>query len=205
MAIQGAQPDGAALTTDRRRFRKLVAIAAGTALVFTLAAAGVYRAASRSQPATASWTPSVSPVNSADELARQAKARADRQTAVAAEAEAFIGIWNSHGGQLVVKADRSATLSYRVYVWCNDGATPPCDQRRGNLIISGGQVDMHIVQVITASGMAKATAVVDTSSDPRIRSGSRRSFELSGGIITWSSSSQPFCNARASQASACGA
>jgi hypothetical protein len=401
MAMQGAQPDGAALTTDRRRFRKLAAIVAGTALVLTLAATGVYYVAFRSRPTTVSWTPSVStmasggdltvsgqirpvargrqvlvqsaptaggpwvraspPVTTDDrgrfaitfkpkltgtivlrvvvdpagryldviglprpvrlltlssislkggglvtnqtpvsftvrvdppsvdrtvrleqsgdkvhwvpvgpsaqtqadgkavirmpglsvgiwsyratvaqddkfaaavsplagvtvedikvaaaraaaahakaaaQLARQAKATADRQAAAAAEAEAFIGIWNSHGGQLVVKADRSATLNYRVYVWCSDDPTPPCDQMRGNLIISGGQVDMHITQVITANGMAKATAIVDTSSDPKIPRGSKQTFELSGGVITWTNSGQPFCNAKASQASACGA
>ncbi len=139
------------------------------------------------------------------ELARQAKASADRQAAAAAEAGIFTGIWNSHGGQLVVQADGSATLEYRMYVWCSDNPTPPCDQMKGNLIISGGHVNMHIVQVITANGMPKATAIVDTSSDPKIPSGSQQNFELNGGVITWTNSGQPFCDARASQASACGA
>jgi len=39
-----------------------------------------------------------------------------------------------------------------MYVWCSDNPTPPCDQMSGNLIISGGHVNMHIVQVITANG-----------------------------------------------------
>jgi hypothetical protein len=139
------------------------------------------------------------------ELARQEKASADRLAAAAAEASTFTGIWNSHGGQLVVNADGSATLEYRMYVWCSDNPTPPCDQMRGNLIISGGHVTMHIVQVITASGMPKATAIVDTSSDPKIPSGSYQNFELNGGVITWMDRGQPFCDRQASQASACGA
>jgi hypothetical protein len=139
------------------------------------------------------------------ELARQAKASADRQAAAAAEAGIFTGIWNSHGGQLVVKADGSATLEYRMYVWCSDNPTPPCDQMNGNLIISGGHVNMHIVQVSTANGLPKATAIVDTSSDPKIPSGSYQNFELNGGVITWTDRGQPFCDPKASQASACGA
>jgi len=138
------------------------------------------------------------------ELARQEKAKADRQAA-AAEAGLFTGIWNSHGGQLVVNADRSATLEYRVYAWCSDHPTPPCDQMRGNLIISGGHVNMRIVQVITASGRPKATAIVAASTDPKIPSGSQQSFELDGGVITWTNTGQPFCDAKASQTGACGA
>lgn len=137
-------------------------------------------------------------------LARQEKAKADRQAAAAAQAGIFTGIWNSHGGQLVVNADRSATLTYRVYPWCRDNPTPSWDQMRGNLIISGGHVAMHIVQAITASGMPKATAIVDASSDPKIPSGSRQNFELKGGVITWTNSGQRFCDAKASRTSACG-
>jgi archaellum component FlaG (FlaF/FlaG flagellin family) len=139
------------------------------------------------------------------ELARQEKASADRQAAAHAEADIFVGIWNSHGGQLVVNADGSATLEYRMYVWCSDNPTPPCDQMNGNLIISGGHVNMQIVKVITANGMPKATAIVDTSSDPKIPSGSQQNFELNGGVITWTDRGQPFCDTQASQASACGA
>jgi|SRR5450631_2013595 hypothetical protein len=139
------------------------------------------------------------------ELSSQEKASADRQAAADAEAGIFTGIWNSHGGQLVVNADGSATLEYRIYVWCSDNPTPPCDQMNGNLINSGGHVNMHIVQVITANGMPKATAIVDTSSDPKIPSGSHQNFELNGGVITWTDRGQPFCDTQASQASACGA
>jgi hypothetical protein len=133
-----------------------------------------------------------------------AKAAAAK-AAAAAEAGIFDGIWSSHGGQLVVRADGSVTLEYRTYVWCSDNPRPPCDQMNGNLIISGGHVNMHIVQVITASGRPKATAIVDTSSDPKIPSGSYQDFELHGGVITWTVRGQPFCDAQASQASACGA
>jgi hypothetical protein len=149
------------------------------------------------------------------EQARQAKASAERQTAAAtaerqtaaatAEPGVFTGIWNSHGGRLDVKADGSVTLIYRIYVWCSDNPTPPCDQMEGNQIISGGRVTMHLVQVTTANGSPKATVIVDTSSDPKIPTGSSQTFQRNGGVITWTDTGQPFCDAKASQRSACGA
>lgn len=53
--------------------------------------------------------------------------------------------------------------------WASDDPTPPCDQMKGNLIISGRQVTLHVAEVTTANGRSKATAIVDTSSDPDIR------------------------------------
>jgi hypothetical protein len=139
--------------------------------------------------------------------AKVAAARPPKEAAEAADAKAgiFVGIWNSHDGQLVVRADGSATVEYRMYVWCSQNPRLPCDQMNGNLITDGGHVNMHIVQVVTANGMPKATAIVDTSSDPKIPSGSYQNLELHGGVITWTDRGQPFCDAQASQASACGA
>jgi len=69
-----------------------------------------------------------------------------------------------------------------MYVWCSDDPTPPCDQVNGNLIISGGHVNMHIVQVITAnggrpvegghgrrSGVKKMTTMTRTTKEPALR------------------------------------
>lgn len=65
-------------------------------------------------------------------------------------------------------------VSYRAYVWCSDNPTPPCDLMEGNLIIDGGQVTLHIAQVVTEKGMPTATATVDTSSDPNTPHGSNQ-------------------------------
>ena len=201
MTIQEAQLDPSeASTAERPRSRRLVAIIASTALVVILAAIGAHFAAFRSLPTTVSSA--TSGVKAVNEQASQQKAS---PAAADAEAGIFAGFWNSHGGQLVVNADGSATLKYRVYVWCSDNPTPPCDQVRGNLIISGGQVNMHVVRVSTTNGLPKATVIVDTSSDPKIPSGSLQSLELNGGVITWTNYGQPFCGAKASQANACGA
>jgi len=116
----------------------------------------------------------------------------------------FVGKWNGHAGTLVFKKDGSATAVYRVYVWCSDNPTPPCDQMKGNLIISGGRVTLHLAEVITANGMSKATAIVDTSSEPNIPRGSHQKFELNGDVITWTDFGSTFCGSKAA-AGACGA
>jgi hypothetical protein len=159
-----------------------------------------------------SFAASVSPLVSAtfqDIKVIAARAAAAKAVAAgeAAETEkgAFVGNWNNHAGPLVVHTDGFVTLDYRIYVWCSDNPTPPCDQMNGNVITPGGHVTMHIVQVVTVSGMPKATAIVDTSSDPKVPIGSYQNFELSNGVITWMHRGQPFCDPQASQASMCGA
>jgi len=73
----------------------------------------------------------------------------------------------------------------------------------GNLIIDGGQVTLHIAQVVTEKGMPTATATVDTSSDPNTPHGSNQKFILDGGVITWTDSGMTFCDAKA-PAGSCG-
>ena len=83
----------------------------------------------------------------------------------------FAGVWSGHGRQLVVTANGSATVLYRVYTWCSANPTPPCDLMKGNVIYEGGQVRLHIVRVATAHHMSTATATVLASTDPRYRPG----------------------------------
>jgi hypothetical protein len=116
----------------------------------------------------------------------------------------FVGSWTGHGRGLVVKADGSGAVTYRVYVFCSQNPAPPCDQVKGNVILAGGHVTLHIAQVLTANRMSTASAIVDTSSDPKIRPGSDQRLVLNGDVIT-STVFGAFCDAKASVNGTCGA
>ena len=92
----------------------------------------------------------------------------------------FVGSWVGHGRLLVVNADGSAKATYRVYVFCSQNPTPPCDQMISNQIVAGGQVTLHVGQVVTANHMSTATAVVLTSSASKIAVSEAALGELCG-------------------------
>jgi hypothetical protein len=50
----------------------------------------------------------------------------------------FAQDWGHHGFGITVTASGEATATWRVYKWCSDDPTPPCDNMIGNEIISGG-------------------------------------------------------------------
>ena len=116
----------------------------------------------------------------------------------------FVGVWNGHGRQLAVTAGGSAKVSYRVYKWCSDDPTPPCDLMKGNLIYEGGHITFHVVRVVTAHHTSTATANVLASTDPRFRPGSSQRLVLTGDVVTWAGFGI-FCDEKASRASVCGA
>ncbi len=61
------------------------------------------------------------------------------QTAVASTSmKDFAGNWWRHGLSLNIAPDGSAQAVWRVYRWCSD-SPPPCDDTRGNEIVSGGR------------------------------------------------------------------
>jgi hypothetical protein len=116
----------------------------------------------------------------------------------------FVGSWVGHGRQLVVDANGSAKATYRVYVFCSQNPTPPCDQVIGNQIVSGGQVTLRVEKVVTANHMSTATAIVLTSSDPKVAPGSTQTLVLNGDVITWTNLGT-FCDSKADQKQTCGA
>ena len=125
-------------------------------------------------------------------------------TQVASYPGIFVGSWVGHGRQLVVNANGWAKATYRAYVFCSQNPTPPCDQMIGNQIVAGGQVTLHVEQVVTANHMSTATASVITSSDPRFAPGSTQTLVLNGDVITWTSLGT-FCDSKAEQNGTCGA
>ena len=116
----------------------------------------------------------------------------------------FVGSWVGHSRQLVVNANGLAKATYRAYVFCSQNPTPPCDQVIGNQIVDGGQVTLHVGQVVTANHMSTATAFVLTSSDPKFAPGSTQTLVLNGDIITWKNLGT-FCDSKAEQNGTCGA
>ena len=129
---------------------------------------------------------------------------AGAETQVTSQPGIFVGSWVGHGRQLVVEANGSAKATYRAYVFCSQNPTPPCDQMIGNQIVAGGQVTLHVEQVVTANHMSTATAVVLTSSDPKIAPGSTQTLLLNGDVISWTKF-DTFCDSKAEQNGTCGA
>ena len=125
-------------------------------------------------------------------------------TLVIDQSRIFVGAWNGHGRQLTIKADGSGTVLYRVYRWCSDDPTPPCDLMKSNVIYEGGHITFNIEQVVTAHQLSTATATVLTSTDPQVQPGSSQTFVLKGGVVT-STSFGMFCDEKASMAGTCGA
>jgi hypothetical protein len=60
---------------------------------------------------------------------------------------AFAGGWGRHGFGLGVNADGTATISFRVYQWCSDDPTPPCDVQLANAIYDGGHATLIFTSI----------------------------------------------------------
>ena len=71
----------------------------------------------------------------------------------------FAQTWGRHGFGITITATGEANASWRVYKWCSDDPTPPCDNMVGNEIISGGQATIVFTDVVgdTAHGTVMAS------------------------------------------------
>jgi hypothetical protein len=56
-----------------------------------------------------------------------------------------------------------ATAQWRVYKWCSDDPTPPCDGMVGNDIISGGRATIIFSEVIASTIFGTVTASTEES------------------------------------------
>jgi hypothetical protein len=54
----------------------------------------------------------------------------------------FANSWLRHGFSLTVNAQGWGMASWRIYQWCSDDPTPPCDAIIGNEIIDGGRATL---------------------------------------------------------------
>jgi len=71
----------------------------------------------------------------------------------------FLGSWARHGFGITVTASGEGTATWRVYKWCSDDPTPPCDAMVDSEIVSGGQAFIVFSRVAgeTAYGWVKAS------------------------------------------------
>lgn len=60
---------------------------------------------------------------------------------------AFAGGWVRHGFGFGLHADGTATMSFRVYQWCSEDPTPPCDVILGNAIYDGGHGTLTFTEI----------------------------------------------------------
>jgi hypothetical protein len=76
----------------------------------------------------------------------------------------FAKTWSRHGFGMTIAASGEATASWRVYKWCSDDPTPPCDAMVGNEIVSGGHATVIFGRVDGASayGWVKDSTVEGT-------------------------------------------
>ena len=71
----------------------------------------------------------------------------------------FAKNWGRHGFGMTVTASGEATASWRVYKWCSDDPTPPCDEMTDSEIHSGGHATLVFDRVVgeTAYGRVLET------------------------------------------------
>jgi len=69
----------------------------------------------------------------------------------------FAKNWGRHGFGITVSASGETTATWRIYKWCSDDPTPPCDAMTEHEIISGGRATIIFTRVAgeTAYGWVK--------------------------------------------------
>jgi hypothetical protein len=79
----------------------------------------------------------------------------------------FAGDWRGHGRMLLVRADGTATLMWRVYRWCGNGAAVPCDSKKGGRIVFGGSASFTLSSVTGRVARGTVTSTTDASTLPK--------------------------------------
>jgi hypothetical protein len=98
----------------------------------------------------------------------------------------FAGTYSGHGRGLTITAAGKGTIAYRVYKWCSDDPTPPCDDMQGNNIIDGGQITFVLRSAFAAGTSTIAEGVLTSSTDPSIPQGQPVTARRSGYIVALS-------------------
>jgi len=100
-----------------------------------------------------------------------AASRAPSSTNLSRQLRPFVGSWYWHGSIVQVHSDGSGIASWRIYSWCGDDPTPPCDSTVGNDIIDGGNAVFLLTRVQGATALGR---VVYASYGSKIPVGSLR-------------------------------
>jgi hypothetical protein len=60
----------------------------------------------------------------------------------------FVGDWGRHGFGIMVSASGEASATWRIYKWCSDDPTPPCDDMTDSNIVNGGRATIVFDRVV---------------------------------------------------------
>src|ERR1700722_18350079 len=169
------------------RFSALVALPLSVALISACggsATTGVTAAASTSAPTVPAQPPPTStptPTQPPRTAPPQPTSSVDRSGP-----GPFGGSWTGNGVTLNVSSDESANATYFIGVLCSSAspAPTPCDDDSVSPTLPGGQLKLHITEVVTTGGVAVASAEVKDSSDPKYPENSIMKFTLKNGTIT---------------------
>jgi serine/threonine-protein kinase len=74
--------------------------------------------------------------------------------------------WGRHGFGLTIDANGQGSAIWRVYKWCSDDPTPPCDAVVENQIISGGSATLAFDRVDGATAFGRVLSSNDESMFP---------------------------------------
>ena len=104
----------------------------------------------------------------------------------------FVGTWDTHSGQLVIRADGHFTVALRTYAWCSD-SPQPCDKVSGSTLIPG---DRASGQLSSAAG-DQAVGEVTRTTDPAITTRGRVILRLHPQTDSVTFAGLAFCGADA--------
>lgn len=80
--------------------------------------------------------------------------------------EPFAQGWSERGLNLHFETGGKGAMAWRVYKWCQDDPTPPCDKMIGNRIEGGGTAILSIAEVATPFARGEVTASTDPNVAP---------------------------------------
>jgi hypothetical protein len=114
---------------------------------------------------------------------------------------AFSAAWFFHGFGAIIAADGSGQANWRVYKWCKDDPTPPCDDLIGNQIIDGGSAQLRLTSVQGSVAYGQVSYTTDPKTVPL---GALIVRLVTGDHLQFGSVGQPLCGPTAPTDS-CGA
>lgn len=74
----------------------------------------------------------------------------------------FAEAWSRHGFGLTVDARGRGSATWRIYSFCSDDPTPPCDMIVGNEIMSGGKAIVTFTSASPSTAAGTVTGSTDT-------------------------------------------
>lgn len=73
----------------------------------------------------------------------------------------FAKDWGRHGFGMTVTVSGEATATWRVYKWCSDDPTPPCDDMTDSEITSGGRAAVVFDRVVGETAYGRVQGSTD--------------------------------------------